>query len=482
MIRRHATALRLGLATLDFAMAVAVFIAVSVGRYGPGWVDSWRQAAADPWLLALAYAAAWVAILWVLGLYRLRARWAWRTEVVDLLRAVLMIAILTFATLFVVKLPDVSRLLLVELFLAQATIAVVSRGVLRLLLRQARESGRNTRFVLVVGHGEYAHEYARRIERYPYLGLRIAGFLADPGPADPHPEAPASTPEPHVLWDPQRPGTLGRISEIETILRTRVIDEVAICLSANDAAFVEPVAHICEESGVIVRIPLFSGVGGVAGGRVEDFDGLRIQTLSRGPDRTLALVAKRLIDIAGASVALLVLSPILTAVALFILVRDGRPAIFSQVRVGVRGRPFTIYKFRTMSRDAEERYEAVAALSNTKGAAFKMTDDPRITPWGRVLRTTSIDELPQFINVLLGDMSIVGPRPAPPREVAGYDVWHRRRLSVKPGITGLWQVEARRDEDFDNRARLDLDYIDRWSLLLDLKIMARTVPAMLEGR
>ncbi len=123
------------------------------------------------------------------------------------------------------------------------------------------------------------------------------------------------------------------------------------------------------------------------------------------------------------------------------IARDGRPAIFSQTRVGVRGRPFTIYKFRTMSRDAEARYEDVAALNDTKGAAFKMTDDPRITPWDRVLRKTSIDELPQFLNVLRGDMSIVGPRPAPPRRGrAAYDVWHRRRLSVKPGITGLWQV------------------------------------------
>jgi exopolysaccharide biosynthesis polyprenyl glycosylphosphotransferase len=253
-------------------------------------------------------------------------------------------------------------------------------------------------------------------------------------------------------------------------------------LGSEHAAFVEPVARLCEEEGLVVRIPLFAGSTAIPGGRLEDFEGIQVQSLVYGPDRTLGLVAKRLIDIVGALVALIVLSPVLISVALFVAVRDGRPVIFQQVRVGVRGRPFVINKFRTMCRDAEDRYDEVADMSDTSGAAFKMTDDPRITGWGRVLRRTSIDELPQFINVLRGDMSIVGPRPAPPREVEGYDVWHRRRLSVKPGITGLWQVEARRDENFDRRARLDLDYIDRWSLWLDLRIIVRTVPAMLQGR
>jgi lipopolysaccharide/colanic/teichoic acid biosynthesis glycosyltransferase len=132
-----------------------------------------------------------------------------------------------------------------------------------------------------------------------------------------------------------------------------------------------------------------------------------------------------------------------------------------------------------MVADAEERYELLAASSDTRGAAFKMRNDPRVTRLGQALRRSSLDELPQVWNVLRGEMSIVGPRPAPPREVAFYDVWHRRRLAMKPGITGLWQVEARFDEEFDNRARLDLAYIDRWSLWLDMKIIARTIPAVM---
>ena len=147
--------------------------------------------------------------------------------------------------------------------------------------------------------------------------------------------------------------------------------------------------------------------------------------------------------------------------------------------MGLHGRTFTIYKFRTMVPDAEERYEEVASMSDTHGAAFKMHDDPRVTGFGRFLRRTSIDELPQLINVISGDMSLVGPRPAPLREVDRYDIWHRRRLSMRPGMTGLWQVNAALDEHFDNRAELDLRYIDQWSLLMDLGILARTVPAIL---
>ncbi|HEU0244806.1 MAG TPA: sugar transferase [Candidatus Limnocylindrales bacterium] len=482
MIRRHATALRIGLAVVDFVAAVAVFVVVSVLRFGPGWMDSWQAAATNAWLLAASYAASWVVILWLLGLYRLRARWTWRTEVLDLLRAVLIVAILTFATLFVIKLPDVSRLFLVGLFAAQAVVAVGSRGLLRFLLRRARESGRNTRFVLIVGHGEAAQEYARRVERYPYLGLRVAGFLADPGPGDPHPEAPASEALPDAGISPRQPGTLGRIGEIEGVLRSTVIDEVAICLQPEDAAYVEPVARICEEFGLIVRIPLFAGVSGVPGGRVENFDGLRIQTLAHGPDRAIGLLAKRVIDWVGAITALVLFSPVLAVAAIAIRAEGPGPIFFRQERVGLRGRPFRLVKLRTMVPDAEAMLHDLGGLNEISGPAFKLTDDPRVTRVGRILRRTSLDEIPQFWNVIAGDMSVVGPRPPLPGEVQAYDVWHRRRLAMKPGITGLWQISARREEEFDRWVRIDLDYIDRWSLWLDLKIIVRTLPAMLEGR
>jgi lipopolysaccharide/colanic/teichoic acid biosynthesis glycosyltransferase len=198
-----------------------------------------------------------------------------------------------------------------------------------------------------------------------------------------------------------------------------------------------------------------------------------------------SLAVKRAIDIAGASLGLVLLSPLFLAVALVIRAVDGSPVLFRQPRVGRYGRHFTILKFRTMTRDADTRRDQMRAHNEVSGnAAFKMTDDPRVTTLGRWLRRTSLDELPNLWNVLHGEMSLVGPRPHLLDEVAGYERWHRRRLAMKPGITGLWQVEARSATDFDEWIRKDLEYIDRWSLRLDLAILARTLPALLraEGR
>jgi len=482
MIRRHATALRLSMAAVDFATAVAVFIGVSMVRFGTEWRAAWEAAAGNPWLLAASYGVGWVAILWLLGLYRLRARWSWRTEWTDLLRAILLIAILTFAVLFAAKLPNVSRLFLLGLFATHAAVAIASRGLLRWLFARARARGRNTRYVLIVGDGPVAHDFAHSLGRNPYLGLRIAGFLADPRPDDPHPGSAPTDGEPPMTRMPAPTGTLGRIDQITGILGSMVVDEVAICLPPEHGAFVEPVARLCEEEGLVVRIPLVDGATGIPGGRLEDFEGIRVQSLVYGPDRTLGLIAKRLLDIVGGIIGLVVFSPVIVAAAIAIRADDGGPIFFRQARVGLRGREFDILKFRTMVPDAEARRDQLAAYNEIKGHAFKLTDDPRVTQVGRFLRRTSLDEVPQFWNVLRGEMSLVGPRPPLLEEVATYDLWHRRRLAMKPGATGLWQVSARHEEDFDRWVRIDLDYIDRWSLWLDLKIILRTVPVMLQGR
>ena len=483
MIRRHATALRLSLALVDFVVAVAVFVGVSVIRFGPGWSGSWETAATNPWLLAVVYAANWVAILWLLGLYRLRARWAWRTEVLDLLRAVLIIAILTFATLFVVKLPDVSRLFLVGLFAAQAVVAVASRGLLRFLLRRAREGGRNTRFVLVVGDGPAAHEYARRIERYPYLGLRIAGFLADPGPDDPRPGAPAGAGTPRLRAADPALGTLGRIDEIDGVLRSTVVDEVAICLAAGGRRLRR--AHRPALRGAGPRRP-HPPVRRDQRRSRRSSGGLRrdphpVARLRPGPDagpRREAAHRHRRRAWPHSSC-----SRPCSSVS-----RDRDPpgrTGADPLPPGPRRAPRPAVPSSSSSGRWSPTPRVVGTISSSgtrsSGHAFKVTDDPRVTRVGRFLRRASLDEIPQFWNVIRGDMSIVGPRPPLPDEVAAYDVWHRRRLAMKPGITGLWQVSARRDEDFDRWVRIDLDYIDRWSLWLDLRIMRAHGPGDAPG-
>jgi exopolysaccharide biosynthesis polyprenyl glycosylphosphotransferase len=234
--------------------------------------------------------------------------------------------------------------------------------------------------------------------------------------------------------------------------------------------------------GKIVRIPIDELGLTLPGGRLEEFDGIPVLSLLYGPDRVLALAGKRLLDVVLGAAGLILLAPILAIIALLIRTFDGGPVLFRQTRVGLQGRPFDVVKFRTMQPDAEDQLEALQERNEIRGPAFKVTDDPRLTRTGRWLRATSLDELPQMWNVLRGEMSLVGPRPPLPREVEGYDLWHRRRLSMKPGITGLWQVQGRRDEDFDRWVELDLAYIDRWSMWLDFKIMFRTIPAMFQGR
>jgi lipopolysaccharide/colanic/teichoic acid biosynthesis glycosyltransferase len=212
---------------------------------------------------------------------------------------------------------------------------------------------------------------------------------------------------------------------------------------------------------------------------------MALVSAAKRPNQSVAMFVKNCVDVAGAIVGLVLLSPILVAAAIAILVTDGRPILFTQPRAGLNGRPFRIVKFRTMTRDADSQRDALRDRNEISGSAsFKLTDDPRVTRVGRLLRKSSIDELPQLWNVLRGEMSLVGPRPHPFDDVAGYAPWHRRRLSVKPGITGLWQVKGRLDPTFDQWVQLDLEYIDHWSLWLDLRLLLQTVPALLraEGR
>ena len=210
--------------------------------------------------------------------------------------------------------------------------------------------------------------------------------------------------------------------------------------------------------------------------------GFEPSSASAGRRQPAALGHKRLFDLTVGGAALVLLAPLLGAVVILIRVIDGGPVLFRQTRIGLDGRPFRLIKFRTMEPGAEDRLEELMPRNEIRGPAFKVTDDPRLTRTGRLLRSTSLDELPQIWNVLRDDMSLVGPRPPLPREVDAYDPWHHRRLAIKPGITGLWQVHARRGADFDHRVELDLEYIDRRSMRLDLEILVRTVPAMFKGR
>jgi exopolysaccharide biosynthesis polyprenyl glycosylphosphotransferase len=275
---------------------------------------------------------------------------------------------------------------------------------------------------------------------------------------------------------------LGTIEQMSAIFRQQIIDEIGVCLTADESRFLDPVVTVAAGEGKTVRVPRDADEGVLTGALQEEFDGFLVQSVVHDGQRDLERAVKRVLDVLVAGIALLLLSPIIIGTAIVVRIRDGSPVIFRQTRVGLHGRQFTIYKFRTMVPDAEGRLAELADRNEVHGPAFKIDNDPRITPLGRFMRRTSVDEFPQLFNVLMGDMSLVGPRPALPNEVAGYDIWHRRRLSVRPGMTGLWQIEARMNRQFDERAELDLRYIDQWSLWADFGILIRTLPAILTTR
>jgi exopolysaccharide biosynthesis polyprenyl glycosylphosphotransferase len=462
MLRHHLRLFRVGLLLADGVAAFGLFVVVSMLRLGPAWTDAWLAAGYPWWAWALAYAVIWAGAEWLQQLDQLRSRWTLRGEVLDILRATLLAAVSVFSLLFLVHAPEVSRLFLVVLFASQLAFSVAQRSALRWGLVLAKNRGLGTRDVLVLGTGKAASAMARRLERHPALGYRIIGHLG-------RPTASVRT-------------VLGPLDAVEAIVHARVVDEILAAFEPDELTFTEPVVALCQQEGRRLRLVLPPGAGPISGGRVESVDGFEILTISNGPDRILGLAAKRLMDIVLGATVLLVLSPLFLVLGAAIWLEDRGPVLFRQTRVGLHGRPFTIVKFRTMIPDAEDRLADLAHVNEISGPAFKMADDPRITRMGRVLRRTSMDELPQFWNVLRGQMSLVGPRPPLPGEVAEYDLWHRRRLSMKPGITGLWQVSARLESEFDRWVELDLAYIDRWSLWLDIKIMLRTVPAMLSGR
>jgi exopolysaccharide biosynthesis polyprenyl glycosylphosphotransferase len=464
VIRRHLMALRLGLMAADGASATVVFLLVSIVRFGDGeWMEIWGRIGLDIRLVAALYGTAWVGALWYQGLYRLRSRWRFQSEARDILRATVLVAALTLSALFVFKQENVSRLFLLILFVAQPLVTLAIRAVLWAWFTRLREHGSNTRYMLVVGTGRLARDFADRVDGRAGLGIRVIGHLAVPG------ESPG---------DLARP-LLGSIDEIEQIFHGNVVDEVAVCLEPAVVRYLVPVANLAADEGKVVRVPVDPVALPLPNAREEEFEGFVVRSLVYDQEHELSLASKRVVDIVGSLVGLVVLSPLLLATALAIRLRDGPPILFRQARAGLHGRPFSICKFRTMVPDAEERLAEVQHLNERSGIVFKAAEDPRITPLGRSLRATSIDELPQLWNVLKGDMSLVGPRPPLVAELAEYDIWHRRRLSMKPGITGLWQVEARHEPEFDRWVERDLAYIDRWSLLLDLKILLRTIPAVL---
>jgi exopolysaccharide biosynthesis polyprenyl glycosylphosphotransferase len=367
---------------------------------------------------------------------------------------------------------DISRVFLFSFVLLTWSLLLTFRVLARNLIPVMRRQFGVLRYVLIVGHGDRALRLARNLEDYYEQGLRIFGFLATPA------ESQEKFPSPIRIT---REYPVFPLDDLQGLIRRHVIDEVHFAVESDVLASLEDVILACDDEGVRSRIAadFFPHVNSrMALERVGETPML---TFSATPDDDMLLLVKRLIDVALAAVSLVVLSPVFAAVAILIKITSKGPVIFRQTRCGLNGRNFTFYKFRSMVVDAEERMSEVAHL-NQRDVVTKIPNDPRLTPVGRFLRRFSIDELPQLVNVLRGDMSLVGPRPAIPSEVAQYQRWQRRRLRMRPGLTCLWAVNGRDTLDFETWMRLDMSYIDNWSLALDARIILRTIPQVMSGK
>jgi exopolysaccharide biosynthesis polyprenyl glycosylphosphotransferase len=309
---------------------------------------------------------------------------------------------------------------------------------------------------------------ADSIQGHRFWGFRILGFVRNGH-------------KPEEPW-PSRYPILGEIAEIPRIVESNVVDDVIFAVHRRELDRLEDLFLSLQEQGIRTRFAMDLFPHTRARVELEELDGMPLLSFATTPTSQLQLMLKRGLDVAVAALLLLIALPIASMIALAIWLTSGGSVFFRQTRCGLNGRFFTLYKFRTMVEDAEERRRELLHLNEMDGPVFKLRSDPRVTGVGRFLRRFSLDELPQLWNVLRGDMSLVGPRPPIPEEVAKYQRWQRRRLAMKPGLTCLWQVSGRNDLDFDRWMQLDLEYIDSWSPTLDFKILLKTIPAVLSGK
>ncbi len=421
----------------------------------------------DYWPFLAFTLLAWIAATWFFRVHEsFRTRSVW-PEIGRIARAVATVALLQIAAIFFLRLhEDVSRLFFGTYFALTFALLATSRIVLRRVAHLTRRNGHNLRVFAVVGSGDLASDVVKTVEEHPEWGMQFAGHILDgQGAGNPRPEF-----------------VLGTLAQLGQILDDNVIDEVIFAVPRERLAHIEGAFLLCQEQGAGARVCL--DLFDVRGSRMAmgDMDGLPMLSFTSAPTDEVALLFKRAFDVLSSGVALLLLSPAFLATALAVKLDSPGPIFFRQTRVGKNGRPFKMLKFRSMHIDAEARLESLRAQNEASGPVFKMKNDPRVTRVGRFIRRTSLDELPQFLNVFSGEMSIVGPRPPVPAEVKQYQRWQRRRLSVKPGITCTWQVSGRSNISFDQWMKLDLEYIDTWSLWQDIQICFRTVPAVLLSR
>jgi len=418
--------------------------------------------------LALVFAIPyWCLALYANGLYQsMRTR-----SYLEILWAVVKSAVVTFLLLgtfiFLFKLTFMSRLFFL-LFIGLSFLFIwLEKTAIFMSSHYVRRQGLNTRRLLIVGTGKRAIDFIRKIDQHPEWGFELLGAIDDePG---------------RGVHKVGRLDALGTLEDIPRIFHRDAIDEVVFVVPRSRLNSLQGAIDDCETEGVVVTVAVDLFDTKLARSSVGELDGLPLLHFKTTHAKEWELLIKRLFDFAVSGLGILVLSPLFLAMAILIKATSKGPVFFKQSRLGLAGRRFTLYKFRTMRQGAHNVLSEVTDLNAMTTPEFKEKKTRWITPIGRFMRKFSIDELPQLINVFVGHMSIVGPRPTVPDEVDKYKDWQRRRFSMKPGITCLWQVNGRNNIAFEDWMKLDLEYLDNWSLWLDAKILLKTVPVVLFG-
>jgi exopolysaccharide biosynthesis polyprenyl glycosylphosphotransferase len=401
---------------------------------------------------------------------RVYQRWPvrqWLDQVYRITNATAKSTVVMLAVTFVMQPRGYSRLLLVEAGLIAILLLAMSRAVQNAIIGRLHTQGIGVKRVIIVGAGEIGRTVMRTVVARPELGYHIIGFVDD------NPEKGKN--------DIGRFKGMGATSNLPQLISEKEVDEVIVTLPWMYHRKIMNIVHTCERQNVEAYIVPDLFQMSLSRVDVDDLGGVPLVGVREVGFGRKTRLLKRAIDIIGSIAGLTLGAPVLGLIALAIRLDSPGPIFFRQTRVGANGDIFRIYKFRSMYEGADKMMDELQEMNEADGPIFKIKDDPRVTRVGKILRRTSLDELPQLLNVVRGEMSLVGPRPPLPAEVSRYMEWHKKRLEVRPGMTGLWQVSGRSLLNFDDMVLLDIYYIENWSLWLDIKILLRTIPEVLFG-
>jgi exopolysaccharide biosynthesis polyprenyl glycosylphosphotransferase len=425
-------------------------------------------------IIFLLFMIIWHINLSLHGAYYSKRIVPWKSEASEIFYSVAIGAILLLVYSVIFKVSLITPTFLLVFWLSSCVLTTGGRMIVRFIITPLRLRGININNILIVGTNSRAVQFAKDIESQPELGYRVVGFVDNEWAEG-------------VDFKDSGYKLVAGFHNFPAFLRKNVIDEVVIDLPLNTFYHeAMDIVDFCVKQGVVVRFIsdsfyLLTNMN-LARSVVEEFHENVLITIYTGAMGGWPIMVKRVFDFVGSLLLIGIFSPVLLIISLLILATSGRPVFFIQERMGINKRIFPLFKFRTMVANAQQRQAELERFNEADGPVFKIKKDPRVTLIGRFLRKTSLDELPQLFNVLRGEMSLVGPRPLPVRDYKGFNQdWHRRRFSVKPGITCMWQIRGRSSLSFEQWMKLDIYYIDHWSLWLDFKILVLTIPEMLWG-